>query len=184
MARSSLLLAMAGAAVMTLTACESEPLDKYVYAQPHYWQRVDSSSALYLQGPKAQQKLNSAIAGCVAQLRELERLGAIHNALPGDTYEDGSVPDPDTPAGTLAQYDTPRREGALRAENLDFHDFETCMTYYGWERVEHVPYSVADNARETYLQTITGEKHRTKTGQRPVEGLFSTDEDDFAAMNE
>ena len=47
-----------------------------------YWQRVHTSSALYLRGPKAQQMLNRNIARCVVELRELERLGAVKNAIP------------------------------------------------------------------------------------------------------
>jgi hypothetical protein len=180
MARTPFYMILAGVTALSLVGCESKPIEKNL-DNARYWQRVDSSSALYLQGPKAQQMLNKTIANCVAQLRELYHLGAIRYVMPAE-ISNGQVPDPDTPAGSLAEYETPTREGHLRAEHLDFHDFETCMVHYGWERVEHVPYNVADTARGVYVETISGEQYRSKTGERGfhIEGS----EDDFSSLND
>ncbi|MFP4387293.1 MAG: hypothetical protein ACLFP8_04545 [Alphaproteobacteria bacterium] len=116
-----------------------------------YWQRVHSSSALYLRGPKAQQMLNRDIARCVVELRELERLGAIRDAIP--EYIDGVVLD-DAEA-RLAGWDTPERDKELFAEHSDYIDFEGCMITKGWERVKFLPFEELQEAHENYLRTHT-----------------------------
>ncbi len=116
-----------------------------------YWQRVHASSAIYLQGPKAQQMLNRDIARCVVELRELERLRALRNAIP--EYVDGVVLE-ETEA-RLAGWDTPERDKELFAEHTDYSDFEGCMSANGWERVKYVPYDVAEQANENYLYNHT-----------------------------
>lgn len=159
-------LILSGAVVLMLTACGQPVNRSNLETKSHFWQRVDASSALYLQGPKAQQILSRDLSRCVTEIRELERLGAIRIATPGDTTQDGKVPDPSTPEGELAQWETPERDGMLKAEHLDYHDFRTCMMSRGWERVEHVPYEVADRAREIYAESVLGQRYRTKTRQR------------------
>jgi len=158
-------LVISVAVLFVLAACSAQPVNKDLETNPHFWQRVDATSALYLQGPKAQQILNRDLSRCVTELRELERLGAIRVATPGDT-QDGKVPDPETPEGALAQWETPERDGMLRAEHLGYHDFRTCMLSRGWESIEHVPYEIAEQAREVYTETILGQRYRTKTRQR------------------
>ncbi len=116
-----------------------------------YWQRVNASSQLYLQGPKAQQLLNRNIAHCVVELRELERLGAVRDAIP--EYVDGVVLD-DVEA-RLAGWDTPERDKELFAEHGDYIDFEGCMRAKGWERIKYVPFEVEERARENYKRTHT-----------------------------
>lgn len=111
-----------------------------------YWQRVSTSEAVYMQGPKAQQMLNRDIGRCVTELRELERLGTIKNAIPTDLS--GRVLDPDE--NKMGKWDTPDHDGALLAEHTDYHDFEGCMLSKGWERIKSVPYKVAENARKNY----------------------------------
>ncbi len=116
-----------------------------------YWQRVSASSALYLRGPKAQQMLNRDIARCVTELRELERLGAVRDAIPD--YVDGIVLT-ETEA-RLAGWDTPERDEELFAEHSDYIDFEGCMIAKGWERIKYVPFDVDEQAQENYKRTHT-----------------------------
>ncbi len=177
--RSTLLLT--GVLLFGLVACESStPVSKYdLLTEPHFWQRAEATSAIYQRGPKAQQMLNRDISRCVTELRELERLGAIKHATPA-AIVNGVVPDPNTPAGNMAQWDTPERDGYLRAEDLEYHDFETCMMSKGWERVEHVPYDIADEGRENYIEAVTGERYRTKHGMREeYEGDVYDDSEDY-----
>ena len=133
-------------ALLTLSACAGSA-PKIDGGQ--YWQRVSVSEASYMQGPKAQQMLNRDIGRCVTDLRELERLGVIKNAIPTDFS--GRVLDPDeTDAAKLADWDTPERDGALLAEHTDYQDFEGCMLSKGWERIKSVPFEVAENARRNF----------------------------------
>ncbi len=122
-----------------------------------------------MKGPKVQQMLNRDISRCVVEIRELERLGAIRVAMPADAGEDGMIEDPDSPEGALAAWETPEREGDLRAEHLDYHDFETCMIDKGWERVEYMPYDMARKSRANYAETILGESFRTKIRERQMQ---------------
>lgn len=171
------------AALLSLTACadKAHNLEDRL-AKAHYWQRASSTSALYMRGPKAQQMLHRDISRCVTEIRELTRLGSIREAMPADTDHNGNVPDPETPEGKMAQWETPKRDGNLRTEYLEFHDFETCMIKKGWERVENVPYEVADTARETYVETILGEEYRTKTEQDSFK--MEEEKSDFENLNE
>ena len=144
--------------VLALSACESKP--KLEDAQ--YWQRADSTSALYMQGPKAQQNLHKDISGCVAEVNELARLGTLRNAVPKEL----ETPD----ESELAEWDTPQKDSYLGADHSDFVDFETCMRTKGWERVEHLPYDVSTRARKTWLKTIKGdteEKAKVNATSRP-----------------
>lgn len=157
-----------GAVLASLSACGGTPVNKAKLIEaPHYWERSSASSAIYTRGPKAQQMLDRDIARCVTELRELERLGEIRAVIPGNTsVVPGTAPDPHTPAGALAQYDTPSRDGYLYNEFQNYHDFETCMLAKGWERIDHVPYDVAKEARETYILALTGQHDRSKSGER------------------
>ncbi len=146
-----------------LTACASYP----DLEDAQYWQRKNSTSALYLQGPKAQQTLHQDIAACVNSINELQRVGQMRRVIPADA-QDGRVPDPNTPEGRMAGWDTPARDGYLRAEHTEFHDFETCMDYKGWERVEYLPYQAADKARRDYLDNMGYTKNRPGTSNREL----------------
>ncbi len=134
-------------ALIGLSACSSSPKME----EAKYWQRNTASSALYLQGPKAQQMLHQDIATCVNEIKELNRLGEIRSAIPAN-YNSGNTIEKHTAAEQdLAGYDTPARDGFLYNEHLDYHDFESCMDGKGWERVEYLPYDKADIARQEYL---------------------------------
>ncbi len=169
-------LVLTGAALVSLAACSSTPTQSQLMNNAHYWQRTSTSEAVFQRGPKAQQMLNRDMARCVTELRELERLGFLRTNLPGDNNKVGAPPNPDTPAGALAQWETPERVGYLYAEHSDYHNYETCMMAKGWERVEHLPYDIATEARSDYIEAINREAFRSKTGQYapvvPVEGDF------------
>ena len=122
-----------------------------------YWQRVHTSSALYLRGPKAQQMLNRDIARCVTELREMERLGAVKDAIP--KYAQGIVMS-NADEAKLAGWDMPERDRDLLAEHTDYIDFEGCMLAKGWERIKYVPFDVAREARENYLNTHVAHRPR------------------------
>ena len=92
--------------------------------------------------------LNRDISRCVVELRELERLGTLKDAIPTDLY--GKTLDPNELA--LRDYDAPERDKHLFAEHSDYADFESCMFDKGWERVEHAPYDVARVGRQNYLR--------------------------------
>ncbi|MCB1680525.1 MAG: hypothetical protein H6858_02570 [Rhodospirillales bacterium] len=138
----------------------AESINDRIDALGQYWQRVSTSSAIFLRGPKAQQMLNRDIARCVVELRELERLGAVKNAIP--EYADGLVLSEDEMR--LAGWDTPERDEQLFAEHSDYQDFEGCMLSKGWERIKYVPYDVAYQSRENYLDAHVKYADRLKKG--------------------
>tara|TARA_R110001592_G_scaffold20926_5_gene84575 strand:+ start:12621 stop:13145 length:525 start_codon:yes stop_codon:yes gene_type:complete len=139
-----------------------------------YWQRIHASSAIYLRGPKAQQMLNRDIARCVVELRELERLGAVRNAIP--EYVDGVVLE--STEARLAGWDAPERDKELFAEHSDYIDFEGCMIAKGWERVKYVPFDVAEQAHENYLYTHT----KYREGARKYK-LLEEERSDYDNLN-
>lgn len=153
--------------LLTLSACAAPggPATKVELEDAQYWQRKNSSSALYLQGPKAQQFLHRDIATCTNEIRELENLGEIRRAIPAN-YSNGNTTEPRTAAQTkLDEWDSPERDGYLRNEHLDYVDFETCMTTKGWERLEYLPHTAAEKARQDYLRQY-GQKKRSQNGNR------------------
>ncbi len=130
-------------ALLALGACTSGP--KIDNGQ--YWQRTDVSEAIYVEGPKAQQILNRDISHCVVELRELEGLGSIKDAIPTD--KSGKILDPDE--REVADWDSPERDGSLLSEHSNYHDFDGCMRFNGWERIKYVPYKVAAKSRKTWF---------------------------------
>ena len=156
--------------VLALSACAGgaglggAPAPKIEDAK--FWQRNTASSALYLQGPKAQQILHQDIATCVNEIKELERLGEIRRSVPAN-YNSGNEIDTRTASQhELDVWDTPERNGFLYSEHLEYSDFETCMGAKGWERVEHLPYSESDVARKEYLERYQSNKKRKALGER------------------
>lgn len=117
-----------------------------------YWQRASTSSALYLQGPKAQQQLHIDIATCTNEINEIRRLEKVRTAIPAD----------DVGAGTLQDWDTPSRDGYLYAEHHAYHDFETCMQTKGWQRTEYLPFTDVEKANREYARGQNRKKHATK----------------------
>ncbi|MCB1592542.1 MAG: hypothetical protein KDI90_08845 [Alphaproteobacteria bacterium] len=143
--RSPLLLS---AFVLLLSfPAHAESINDRIDAMGQYWQRVSTTSSIYMRGPKAQQMLHRDIARCVVELRELERLGVVKDAIPA--YAEGLVLSEDETR--LAGWDAPERDEQLFAEQSEYYDFEGCMLAKGWERTKYVPYDVAIRSRDDYL---------------------------------
>lgn len=173
------------AALLGLAGCEDFVRKSELETNARFWQRKNVTEAAYMEGPKVQQMLHRDIARCVTELRELQRLGLLRTVTPAETMINGQVPDPGSPEGALAQWETPKRDGALRAEFSEYSDFETCMQAKGWERMEHVPYDVALRSREVYSATILREQYRTRTGESASSASSDeTQDDDWDHLND
>lgn len=178
---------MAGGLLLTqlsLGACASQSAASREALERNaaYWQRANVTETAYMDGPKVQQMLHRDIARCVTELRELENLGTLRNAVPA---ESGRYRRNNAPAHEMARYETPDRDGYLLNEHGNYHDFETCMVDKGWERLEHVPYDTAEKSRSNYLKTIIGEKYRSKMGYREEGSPFRKEKDgDYDHLND
>jgi len=149
-------------------------MNKEIEDNARYWQRKDTTDAIYQQGPKAQQMLFQDIANCTSSINELQRLGAIKSAVPAETFDtQGNVIDPNSAKGRLADWDSPTREGYMRTEHYDFTDFEGCMTFKGWERTKYNNYKSIEKSRDTFLDTLGVEKYRTVSGERLKERNYN-----------
>ena len=140
---------------LLLVACVQPPKP---LPEAQYWQRASSSDAIYTQGPKAQDILARDISRCVAELRELERMGILHDTIPSDS-ETGRVLDPDDPRLEMDEYEAPDRTSFLKVELGEYHDFEGCMSAHGWRRVEHLPYETVHLSRESREKALWKTKH-------------------------
>lgn len=138
-----------GLVLLFSSPVQAESIKDQIENSGQYWQRVNASSSIYLRGPKAQQILNRDIARCVVELRELERLGAVKDAIP--EYAEGIVLS--EAEAHMAGIDTPERDDELYAEHADYSDFEGCMLEDGWERIKYVPFEQAAQAQDNYLST-------------------------------
>ena len=167
--------------IIAVTACSTGKDVNDIGGQ--FWQRISVSDSIYQQGPKAQQMLNRDISRCVVELRELERLGTVKDAIPTDFQ--GRVLDPDEKA--LYDWDTPERDKHLYAEHSDYADFENCMLDKGWQRIEHVPYDTARKGRENYLKANVNVDYNpadSLMGERRSSRPTSNDEGDFGNLND
>jgi hypothetical protein len=155
--------------VVVLSACSSpyyrRPID---IEAAKYWQRKNASSALYLQGPKAQQTLHMDIATCTREIEELQNLGEIRRALPANYNTGNTLEERTASQQELDHWDSPQRDGYLYGEHLEYHDFETCMDSKGWERVEYLPYDEADIARKNYMERYSNKKPKRNMSDREV----------------
>lgn len=133
---------------LALTACATQAdLDK----TQNYWQRTDTDSALYMRGPKAQHMLHQDISSCVAELKELQRLGSIRKAIPtGGTQ----VPSYDPNNSMINAYNTPNRDGPLYAEYYDYVDFEGCMMEQGWQRAVVMTPQQRVDGQDNWLKSL------------------------------
>ena len=128
-----------------LTACISQK-------EYHYWQKTDPNTALYLTGVKAQQMLEQDIASCVHQIIELSKLADVRGRVPGVYSPTGSYDQVDAKEdmSRLPYWDIPEYIRDLRVDHTDFHDFDGCMAWKGWERVKYVSPETELHAREVY----------------------------------
>lgn len=123
--------------------------ERAVDRRGQFWERADSTSTVFMEGPKAQQMLNRDISRCVVELRELQRLGMVKASIPIDQALDATF----DPQKHLEGWDAPLRDGALLNEPIAYTDFESCMVYKGWRRVKFVPYDTFEKSKATYLNT-------------------------------
>lgn len=170
-------LILTGLAALTMSACGTP--QGHVVDNGQYWQRSSVSDAAYMQGPKAQQMLNRDIAECVSELKELEMLGEIREAIPANAHNNRVLSSDEQ---ALATWDEPERVKYLLAEHGNYHDFETCMVSHGWERVKHVPFDVAHNARKNYLKNHVDFEYSppSMSGKKDVQ---TQDEGGYADLN-
>ncbi len=172
MTHKSLLL-LSAFSVLALTACGTQ-MNKELDENARYWQRKDTTDAIYQQGPKAQQMLFQDMARCTSDINELQRLGAIRHAVPAETFDkNGNVIKQGSPESRMGKWDTPERDGYMRTEYYDYTDFEGCMDFKGWERVKYNNYKTVDRARDTYLDTLGIEKYRTNMMERTKKAEYN-----------
>lgn len=136
---------LVGCAVAALSGCSSN-------REYHYWQKRDPSSALYLTGVKAQQMLEQDISECVHVVIELTKLADRREKIPAPfqalgSYDQKQVTDE---MGNLPRWDVPEYIRDLRVDHTDFHDFDGCMNYKGWQRVKYVAPEAERRANEVY----------------------------------
>lgn len=167
------LLLLSAFSVLALTACGTD-MNKELEENARYWQRKDTTDAIYQQGPKAQQMLFQDMARCTSDINELQRLGAIRNAVPAKTFDQnaGTITQ-GSPLSRMESWNSPDRDGYMRTEYYDYTDFEGCMDFKGWERVKYNNYKTVDRARDTYLDTMGIEKYRTKNNERNKEREYN-----------
>jgi hypothetical protein len=159
--------------VLALSACGTS-MNKELEENARYWQRKDTTDAIYQRGPKAQQMLFQDIASCTSAINELRTLGAIREAVPAETFDaNGNVVEPNSPKGRMGKWETPDRIGYMRTEYYDFTDFEGCMDFKGWERVKYNNYKSVERARDTYMDTLGIEKYRTLAAERNKEREYN-----------
>ena len=140
--------------LVTLTAACAQTQHTSVEDNAAFWERTDNVSALYMRGPKAQHQLHKDISSCVSEVKELSRLGTIRNANPPRGIEAN--------VGLAENWQSPKGDGPLHTEFRDFHDFETCMNFKGWNRTNYVRPQTMDKARTNYNTTILGKTFQVK----------------------
>lgn len=146
-----------------------------------YWQRIDSASALYLTGPKAQQILEQDIAGCVREIDELVRLEAVREDTPPETRTEYLKAL--EAARDDAHWDSPSHLRDLRVDHRDFHDFDSCMKFKGWERVAYVRYPASQEAQRVKNE-LQGVRRYGPGGQRAYEAMVEEREkSNFGNLN-
>lgn len=171
-------LPLIGFAVLALGSCGTP--QGHVVDDGQYWQRSSVSDAAYMQGPKAQQMLNRDIAGCVSELKELETLGQIREAIPANPHNDKVLSSDEL---ALQAWDEPERVKYLLAEHGNYHDFETCMVAKGWERVKHVPFDVAHNSRKNYMKNHVDYEYMPPSMPKK-ENVQTQDEGKYSDLND
>lgn len=134
----------------TLTAACAQT-HTHVEDNANFWERTDAVSALYMRGPKAQHQLHKDISSCVSEVKELSRLGTIRNANPPAGIEIN--------VGLADNWQSPKGDGPLHTEFRDFHDFESCMNFKGWNRTNYVRSNQVEKARTNYNTTILGKTY-------------------------
>ena len=171
----------------TLSACGKTRLEQQLN-HAKYWKRTDVREVTYINGRTAQKRLNQDLANCVMEIRQARRSQALRDTIPaniygledqyGENYKDEL---------SLNKHDTPERDGALRAEHTNYHNFESCMFDKGWSRTAYVTFDTEVRARKAYLSNIGYEENETRLSQqrrKKQQELKSTNNPDFVDLNE
>ena len=137
--------------VLALTACARKNQEY------HYWQKHDPGSALYLTGVKAQQMLEQDISECVHVIIEMTKLSDVRGKVPAPFQPMGSQDQKEVTEAMngLPRWDVPEYIRDLRVDHTDYHDFDGCMAFKGWQRVKYVAPETERRAKEIY--DVTGE---------------------------
>jgi hypothetical protein len=138
--------AVLAVSVLTLAACANKEF--------HYWQKTDPSDALYLKGVKAQQMLEQDISVCVHSVIELTKLADVRTGTTAQMYGKDQKQITDE-MERLPAWDVPEYIRDLRVDHTDFHDFDGCMNYKGWERVKYVGPQPERRANRVYDATAS-----------------------------
>lgn len=153
-------LMVIGTAALALAACSTS--NEY-----HYWQRNDPNSALYLTGVKAQQVLEQDISYCVHSVIELTKLADVRGKVPSSFQTLSGYDQMNAEAGmsNLPRWDVPEHIRNLRVDHTEYHDFDGCMSYKGWQRVRYVAPKAEFRAKEIYRDTGNYSVRPHNTGQ-------------------
>jgi hypothetical protein len=174
--KKSVQLIVAGTLVMGLAACAGPSNRDVLTKNANYWQRSTVTDAALMAGPKSQQMLYRDLARCSTEMKELEYLGSARNAMPvttENTQYNRAAP-PETRERT--KWEMPGRNSYQLAEHGKYMNFEGCMVDKGWERVERVPYDIATEDRDDYVDAIIGQRYRSKMGYRDNDTDYTVDE--------
>lgn len=118
---------------------------------PRYWERASIADSINIPPPRLQAMLDQDISSCVFEIKENNRNAAIRSSIPAEIPDGSQI---GGPAHLLGEWDTPERFGALRAEHDEYHDFEGCMTYKGWRRVDTLTPDMAAKSRKAYIKNL------------------------------
>lgn len=126
--------------------------------------------------------LDQSIARCVREIDELVELEALRETLPPDTHSEyhRSL----KASGDLDYFDSPVRHGSKKVAHSDFHDFESCMRYKGWERVRFVRYQTQQTSRKTYKSTQQIRKYGVSGGKAELIERERGNQGDFDNLNQ
>lgn len=136
-----------GLSLLALSGC-ADP-------ERHYWQKTDPNTAIYLTGVKAQQTLEQDISECVHLIIELTKLSDTRGQVPSYNQTLGTYDQKQASAemSRLPLWDVPEYIRDLRVDHSEFHDFDGCMAWKGWNRVRYVGPSAEMRSKEVYDDT-------------------------------
>lgn len=141
---TSLCLLLISLTMLSACASKKKPVDLTGAA---YWQRINVQESVYLTGQRAQKILNRNIATCTNDIKAMQTDRLLREAIPADT-----APYEDEDTRHLRQWDSPERDRALRLEHYNYHDFESCMEYHGWRRIETLTQEDLTRAKKNYQE--------------------------------
>ena len=139
-----------------------------------YWQRIDSAKGLYLRGPKAQQHLEQDLSTCVHTIVELAKLSGVREEIPDffNPVSDVEQANVSEQLKALPRWDQPEYIQDLRVDHTNYHDFEGCMRYKGWRRVQYVHPDETRRANDIYKRTkkesVREPIKKSRSGRQPL----------------